>query len=596
MSLRVLYFIFGLLSGIFYPLASQQGLYQMNLFKDNLSWVWLARLQFSNDNLGNHQFYFNNQFNSNLYLESLRNNKWRDDNNLHTFWGYQLQPSFRIRSHFKSHLFSDDNSFVKFSKNYIYQELSFRPRPEISLSPALGWASEEIFGFADQGWYSQMELDVNNLDIGGYDNSTRGFSSLFKFPNRNNREHRYFVAFQKQFSTRASDSIQVGYELVNNSYPLQPGPVGMRELEELGINTRYLYNNLNYQISGRSVFQVETKFQDRDFTQSNQNLHNHRQELNFANRISYRFSSSKFLTAFSFVTSQNTNLSSRRPSGSIESRTDIDGLQSAINLLTNWRISPKDAAQLSFSYTKYEYSSPDTTQTIDEDDIRFIVDMSYQHKFSRYFSTRLYTNLYFYHQIYIHPSRSINNNWNRIFQLAASFDHYIPEIFRHKYRIEILANYTVYDFEELLPEPRSYLFRKLVFTDTLRVGLTRGLQLQTIYQLEKEDNGTFFKDIFAQQISRELLSHLIDIGLIYFRIKGFELTTAFNWYIRKEWSFSPDQILIRDYISFSPRISLLYNLSRRLNLFVSLAPRTYQNLNIDRQYFTMGRINLRYFF
>jgi DNA-binding XRE family transcriptional regulator len=441
-----------------------------------------------------------------------------------------------------------------------------------------------------------MELDVNNFDIGGYDNSTRGFSSLFKFPNRNNREHRYFVAFQKQFSSRASDSIQVGYELINNSYPLQPGPNDQKELEELGINTRYLYNNLIYQLTSRSVFQVETKFQDRDFTQSNQNLHNHRQGLNFANRIGYRFASTRFLTAFSFVTSQNTNLSSRRTGGSQESRTDIDGLQSALNLLLNWRINPSDEAQFSFSYTKYEYSSPDTAQTIDEDDIRFIADMYYQHKFSRYFSIRFYTNLYFYHQIYIHPSRSINNNWNRIFQLATSFNHKISEVFQHNYQIKILANYTIYDFEDLLPEARSYIFRKLIFTDTLRVGLTSGLKLQTIYQLEKEDNGTFFKEIFAQQISRERLSHLIDVGLIYFRIKGFELTTAINWYIRKEWTFLPEKTLIRDYISISPRLSLLYHLNKRLDLYVSLAPRSYQDLNTRRQYFTMGRINLRYFF
>jgi hypothetical protein len=262
----------------------------------------------------------------------------------------------------------------------------------------------------------------------------------------------------------------------------------------------------------------------------------------------------------------------------------------------NWKMSPADEANLSLVYIKYEYLSPDTAQTVDRDRVRFISDLFYRHRFSNYFSLGLFSSISLEHQIYIHPSRSINNNWNRIFQLGSIFDHKISEMFRNSYRLEILANYTVYDFEEFLPEVRSYLFRRLVFTDTLEVGLTRGLKLQTVYQLEKEDNGTFFKEIYAQQISRELMSHLVDIGLIYLRINGFELTTALNWYVRREWSFTEEKRLIRDAISLSPRLNLLYRASRNLRIFLSFIPRSYKDLNIRRQYSTIGRFNLRYTF
>lgn len=259
-------------------------------------------------------------------------------------------------------------------------------------------------------------------------------------------------------------------------------------------------------------------------------------------------------------------------------------------------MSSADEMQLNFSYTKYEYSSPDTSQSIDEDDVRFIIDLNYSHRFSRYFLFRLNTNLYLYHQIYIFPNRSANNNWNRIYQLAPSFVHQIGDRFENVYQLKILANYTVYDFEEILPEVRSYLFRKLIFSDTLRVKVSGGLKIQTFYQLEKEDNGTFFEDIFAQQVSRELVSHYLDIALIYYRIKGFEISTALNWYIRQEWNMMPERQLVRDYQAFSPRLSILYHMGQHLFFYATLSPRVYQDINIEEQYFSTGRLNLKYLF
>jgi hypothetical protein len=576
---------------------SQTGQYYLNVFKDNLSWNWLGQIQWESSSQARSHFYFDNQFTSHLFLETVRDNKWRDENNLNTFWSYKISSKYRTTSKIKSQIFSDDNTTLKFSKHIIFQEFDIIPKKEISISPSLGWASEDIFNFRDQGLYSQLKLDVRSYDLGGYSTSTNGFTSLFFYPDRKNQEHRYFLSFRKRFSEQASDSFQVGYELVDNSYPLPPGvDQQSKELEDVGINSRYLYNDLSYQISANSIFQVETKIQDRDITQSNFSLHNHRQELNLANRIGIRYSGRRILSAFAFTTSQITTLASRRPVGSDEARTDIDGLQSAFNLLFNWRMDPANEMHLSFSYTKFEYSSPDTTQTIDEDNIRFIVDALYRHRFSEYLSFYLNAYIYLYHQIYIHPTRSANNNWNRIYQLSPSFIYQLGETLENKYQLRILANYTVFDFEDILPEVRSYLLRTLVFTDTLKLRMSRGMKFQLVYQLEREDNGTFFKDVFAQQISRELLSHLFDIGLIYYRIAGFELATALNWYVRKEWAYSPEKILIRDYYAFGPRLTILYKLGRKLQLFGTFSPRTYNDLNIKRQYFSLGRINLRYLF
>ncbi len=577
-------------------LFPQTGEYQLNLLKDNLSWMWFSGLNLDIKINSRTQFVVNNQFTSNLFLETVKGNKWRDENTFKGYLSYDLSSPFKTSTQFRSRVFSDENSFVKFSKHIIFQQIDYDPISKVKVAPALGWASEDIYSIRDQGWYSQINSHVNGYDLGSYTNTSQGFSSLYYYPNRKNQEHRYFTAFNKQFSALARDSLQIGYEFIDNSYPIPSiGSENVTNLEDVGINSRYLYNELDYKFSSLSNLTVETKIQTRDITQSNLNLHNHRKELNFANRVAIRYGTKKLSSGFIFSTSQETTLSSRKPVGINQTRSDIDGLQTAFHLFLHWR-RKFDESRLSFSYTKYEYSSPDTSQTIDEDDLRFIIDLMYLHRFSDYFSIKLNANLYLYHQIYIHPSRSANNNWNRIYVLASSFIHTIPERVRHSFQIKILANYTVYDFEDILPEIRSYLFRKLDFSDSLRIQISDGLRFQTVYQLEKEDNGTFFKDIFAQQISRELTSHFIDVGLVYVGIRGLRLNTALNWHFRKEWSMAPTRRLVRDYRAFSPRISLKYGISKNLFLFLIYSPRSYQDLTIKKRYFSMGKIDLKYYF
>ena len=135
-----------------------------------------------------------------------------------------------------------------------------------------------------------------------------------------------------------------------------------KNFEDVGMNSRYLFNELNYKFSSLYNLTVETKIQTRDITQSNINLHNHRKELNFANRVALRYGTKNLSSGFIFSTSQLTTLSSRRPVGSNQTRSDIDGLQTAFHLF--FRLKKKfDESRISFSYTKYEYSSPDTSQT-----------------------------------------------------------------------------------------------------------------------------------------------------------------------------------------------------------------------------------------
>lgn len=581
----------------------QEKSYQLNFSKDNISWIWLGRLNVNHHQGSKSLFFLNNDYNGNLFRETRFGNKWKDENKMQSGWQYRLWESVQSTVMFRSHLFSDENANVEFRKYLVMEKLSYSPGEKIQIAPALGWAVENIYGFDDQGWYTQVDLDVRDYNLAGYINHSQASSSIYFFPGRRNQEHRYYTAFSKQFSQYAADSIRVGYEFRDNSYYISGGS----NLENVESNSRFLYNRLQYHFSRKADFEIETRLRSRDVNQSNASLLNHRKELDFLNRISFQHKGNSLQNGIAFTTSQITNrtLRSNRllvvAAGQRESRTDLTGLQSAFNIFSNWKISRRDQARLTFSYTKYEYTTPDTTQRIDEDDQRFMTHLNYRHRFSRYFLLKFDVNLYLYHQIYIHSERSANNNWNRIFQLAPSFHFRLFDRLQHTNQIRILANYTVYDFEEFLPEVRSYIHRKLIYTDSLSMKISRGLKLVTVYELEKEDNGTFYQDLFAQQINRELKSHFLDLSLVYLRLHGLKLVTGLNWYWRREWSFlsatlGEERTMTRDYLAFSPRITFFYNLGKNLLLHLNFSRKMYRDINIARQYYSTGQVNLKYLF
>ncbi len=580
-------------------LFSQQRQYQLLFSKDNISWQWQGGLKLSLLSGENHTFFLNNMFSSNLFNEIKNNRKWKDENTLETGWKYYAGGRWGTATKIQSHIFSDENAIVNFSKHFLSQQLDYLPLEGVRISPALGIASEEVYSFRDQGWFASFAIDADDLDLGGYGNFTNGKSTLFFFPGRRNQDHRYFTAWTREFSEYASDSIRVGFEYVDNTYAsntaFQNDPNASR-FENVRVDSRYLYNRLNYRLSPRSLLSVETDLSNRSVSQVNPSLSNNRREFKLANRFELVRRGDALQYGLAVFSSQTINEASQVPSSGRENRTDLEGLQTAFNIFANWMATRRDRFLLTFSYTKYEYTSPDTTQSIDEDDLRFFGDFTYSHRFSSYFAAKFHINAYLYHQIYIKSSRSANNNWNRIYRMGPSFYFTLPNVLENVSGIKILANYTVYDFEDILPQVRSYIYRKLIYSDSLRINISSHLRLSVLYQLEKEDNGTFYKSLFAQQINRELTSHFIDISLLYIRIRGLQVSTGMNWYLRDEWTYKPEREKSREYFLYSPRITVMYAIRKNLMFQLNFSPKVYRDFNIKRQYYGTGQVNMRYYF
>lgn len=568
--------------------------YHMEMKKDFLSWAWIAGVQ-SQFPLGNAaQLTINDQFSSNLYRQSSKADKWRDENSLEIGWQVPLSEKLSTRTLIQSRIFADQNTVIEFSKHLAAQELLIKPFKKIEISPAVGGAFEEAFGENDAGWYGHMGVKINRLDMGGYINDTAAKSTYRGFPGRQNEAHTFFTGWRKQFSPYASDSVRIGYQFSESRYYLRPSNDNeSSNLEAVTAISRFLYNQLQYRFSRRSQLVMATTFRNQSVNQINPNLNSLRREIALENQLDYLIGIGPLRSQSGLVFSQSNN---NNPG----LRTDVNTLQTAMNQRIDLAIGQQNSMWSKLSFTKFEYNTPEATSEDerrlrdDRDELRYLFDLGVKRIFSPYFSATLRGSAFLYHQIYIRSGRSSKNNWNRVYQLATNLDHRLSGRVHHSNQVKILANYTVFDFDDILPGVNSYVFRKLVFSDSTVVKLTGNLSVNTYYQLELEDNGRFFEEDFSQQVTREQAAHFFSVSLLRQNFYGLDFTTGFTFFQRNEWAFRPLREKSREFRSITPRMTIAFRRSQRFMVYASYAPTRTSNFGHDRRYFTTGALTVKY--
>ncbi len=122
------------------------------------------------------------------------------------------------------------------------------------------------------------------------------------------------------------------------------------------------------------------------------------------------------------------------------------------------------------------------------------------------------------------------------------------------------------------------------------------MSLNNIYQWEKEDNGTFFKQSFTQQVTKDLSAHFISVTLNHNDVLGLTISTGISLFLRDEFNLVPEKRKVREFRSISPRLTVTYPARKKLMLYMTYAPNRTSDFGRDIQHFTSGNIKLQYNF
>lgn len=196
-----------------------------------------------------------------------------------------------------------------------------------------------------------------------------------------------------------------------------------------------------------------------------------------------------------------------------------------------------DTLSVSGALLKMQYDTPSEENYDDRDEIIFLTGLRWARRFSPEFSASLYGDLAMRHTVYIFSQRSANNTWNRVLRLAPSGELRLSQSFVSKNAAELVANYTVYDFEDAAQGQRSFSLRQLSLTDSTAMRLHGSLWIDAALHFRWYERGElrwaaftvrpvqFFQEqTFSLALQRRASNWDISVGLRYFEQRRYRYT------------------------------------------------------------------------
>ncbi|GAB5465162.1 MAG: hypothetical protein Kapaf2KO_05980 [Candidatus Kapaibacteriales bacterium] len=175
------------------------------------------------------------------------------------------------------------------------------------------------------------------------------------------------------------------------------------------------------------------------------------------------------------------------------------------------------------------YDTPSEANNDDRDELTYESGLSYDTQISEYLSYNANLRLFAAHFVYIKSEFSQQNRWNRILSLkqSASYD---TEIIEYKPTVELISNYTVFDFENLSGTTPSFSLRQITYSDSLKLNITKNSFINSRFLYRYYERGILFWSDFAETPESSNLERFTSIQFRYDFLNGFEYGLGIRYY------------------------------------------------------------------
>lgn len=161
------------------------------------------------------------------------------------------------------------------------------------------------------------------------------------------------------------------------------------------------------------------------------------------------------------------------------------------------RLSAVDTLRVEGSGSLLRYDTPSALNYDDRDELSVLASVSYARRFTPTLSFALTLSGQDVHVVFLRAQRSAQNNVFRVLRLSPTI--YINgAVVTMQPQCEVLANYTVYDFDESAGATQSYSLRQLSYRDSMRIQLTPALHIEAQLLLRYSERSSFSWTDFAE--------------------------------------------------------------------------------------------------
>lgn len=426
-----------------------------------------------------------------------------------------LQSAFKVSSFSLS-----DNQNIGInsaSSHAFYAGVEYQPFDRFTILPMVGFRFDNQLDQRDKGLSYNLGAFSDNLQFGGYRTAFNGKLEYDKLDPRTMEMRATSLVVDKNFFQRTRNIFQIQYTRNRRDfYGAADAILRQRYDVSHNIETRtddaYSFSDLlDYDVSQSVLLSFQGNVFSRQIARQlrYEDLTNPRRptlgttinELNFNGSTQITYDPHDFLFGSVKVFYQERDEDHAiQPEENVypavvdslsrtEERKNNHARRTLLSLNLGIIPSPSDSIAVSTTTTLLQYDTPTLLNDDQRDELRYILGLTATHRFNRYLSLQLLAEGDLTHLVYLLATRSADNTWNRILRFAPRVDYVSGNGISSTNTFEVLANYTVYDFEYSLSPTRSFVFRQFGFTDSSSFEITRRLSLDWFSQIRLYERG-----------------------------------------------------------------------------------------------------------
>lgn len=570
-----------------------------NLLSANLTSK--INLNIENNNLN---FYIKNFYSSSV--TKLEKNFFRDLDNVKTGLGYTLKNGVNLSANYLGKFFSDDKTlqFKGTNSNMFYGSALYdRPVGGASVYSLInaGYKLEDQFDEKNRGPSLSGEFDIYNLSINDYliDGQLKlGYENLD--PRKNNYViSRLYV--DKTFTDNlAKNEFDGTYSRIRKDFYF---PADLLTIKQFGVNNNIekrtenlmkLFDRFDYSITRHVDFYITANPYYRSVKQENYYLpvttvtapsiyDTDIQELiiggDAALRFNYRKIDMQFKTSYSERDEKHLLINGNRISSNfikqIEDQELTKNNHSALFKTTAeiyYNLSLINRLEFVASGSMLKYDTPSDQNFDDRDELNYLFYFGHRYNNLKNLVLTNSFDMNLYHTVYILAEKSANNNWNRVIRFTSKSIFTPSENFRNVGIFGVLANYTVYDFEDIISSVKSYSFRQFNLKDSVITVLSRHVTTDLYGEIKLYERGELNWSDFSTRPINYFEDKIINAELIYFFNNFISLSGGYRFFEQRRFNYVSGERVFDTYIrTFGPfgKFKLNWRENSRIELLAS---------------------------
>lgn len=516
---------------------------------------------------------------------------YRDEQSVSFGLQHALDGPYTAVFDLQSFLLSDQQAFGS-SNAGIHSAaagVAIRPAPNVSITPMAGVRSDQQLQRTDQGWNLRLLGRADSLDAGEYRAAMSGQFNESDLGKRRFKNDGLLVNIASDFSSVSSDSLRVHWSLNRNDFYIPADSIVLRQFgSSSNIRSRSedqwgLQNTLNYAFGDGLVGSMEVEAESRTITNAfaykplavlsaipfNTEVQEFRIQAGWLlgydadgmhARVGFRLGERTEKHRIERIDGVDEQYQSSRARD--ESRLDNSAYRTALTADVIALLSASDALGFSGSVSLLQYDTPDTINTDDRDELLVTLQVTERHQFGPTFHGAFTLEATAAHLVYLSSKKSANNSWNRILRLKPELTYQPSERFRMFNAFEVLANYTVFDFESIIPSVKSYSYRQVAFLDSTSYDMTNRIGADVTAFIRVYERGELHWVDFAERPLQRIEEVTVSPQLRYTSDDRWTFTAGFRSFVQKRYTYTDGKRgFDNTFISAGPTASIGVTLS-----------------------------------